>query len=62
VGIARAIGMRSLAEGVEDGEQARRLRDIGCDMLQGYHFCRPLPLADVIARHGDGGMRYERRA
>ncbi|OWW18468.1 putative bifunctional diguanylate cyclase/phosphodiesterase [Noviherbaspirillum denitrificans] len=32
-----------LAEGVETAEQLSRLYDSGCDMVQGYLFCRPLP-------------------
>ena len=29
------------AEGVEDGEAVRRLREVGCDKAQGWHFGRP---------------------
>jgi EAL domain-containing protein (putative c-di-GMP-specific phosphodiesterase class I) len=32
-----------VGEGVEREEQARLLRDMGCDMAQGYHFAKPLP-------------------
>lgn len=31
------------AEGVESGEMARAMRDIGCDYLQGFHFYKPVP-------------------
>ena len=48
VEITRKIGIRSLAEGVEDESQAARLREIGCDMLQGYFYTKPRPLAEVI--------------
>jgi EAL domain-containing protein (putative c-di-GMP-specific phosphodiesterase class I) len=33
----------SVAEGVETEEQAARLRELGVQLLQGYHFSRPLP-------------------
>ena len=33
--------MQVTAEGVETQRQARRLREIGCDFAQGYHFGRP---------------------
>ncbi|SDK04181.1 EAL domain, c-di-GMP-specific phosphodiesterase class I (or its enzymatically inactive variant) [Aliiruegeria lutimaris] len=42
VEIAETLGIETIAEGVENGEQAILLRDIGCSVLQGYHFARPL--------------------
>jgi EAL domain-containing protein (putative c-di-GMP-specific phosphodiesterase class I) len=32
-----------VAEGVEVSEEAAMLRDLGCDLLQGYYFARPSP-------------------
>lgn len=49
VDLAHAHGMRVIAEGVESGRQARRLREIGCDFAQGFHFGRP-GKADRIVR------------
>jgi EAL domain-containing protein (putative c-di-GMP-specific phosphodiesterase class I) len=43
VTIARNLGLRVVAEGIETEAQARILRDLGCDYLQGYYFARPLP-------------------
>jgi EAL domain-containing protein (putative c-di-GMP-specific phosphodiesterase class I) len=43
------MGLRVIAEGVEDGESLRMLRDFGCDMVQGYFVSRPLPGADFLA-------------
>ncbi len=42
VDIGKALGIEVLAEGVETMEQARILRDLGCDVLQGYVFSLPL--------------------
>jgi EAL domain-containing protein (putative c-di-GMP-specific phosphodiesterase class I) len=42
VDLAHAHGMLVTAEGVETQRQARRLREIGCDFAQGYHFGRPV--------------------
>jgi diguanylate cyclase (GGDEF)-like protein len=44
VGLARALRLRTVAEGVETPEQAQALRALGCDSLQGYWFSRPAPL------------------
>jgi len=43
------LGLRMVAEGVEDTETLALLRAWGCDVVQGYLFSRPLPAADVIA-------------
>lgn len=37
----------SLAEGVENEETAHRLRELGCDAVQGNFFCYPLPARDI---------------
>ena len=49
VEIARALGIRTVAEGVETADHVRILRDLGCDVLQGYHFARPLDEAQFLA-------------
>ncbi|MYN02734.1 EAL domain-containing protein [Pseudoduganella sp. DS3] len=43
VGLARNLGLEIVAEGVEDAVQAAQLRQLGCHLLQGYYFARPLP-------------------
>ena len=49
VDLARIIGVRAVAEGIEDAEQAERLRDMGCELGQGFYFARPLTGPDVLA-------------
>lgn len=44
--IARAFGLRVIAEGVERPDQAEELRALGIDMLQGFMFGRPRTLGD----------------
>jgi diguanylate cyclase (GGDEF)-like protein len=42
-GLAHALGVTAVVEGVETAEQQAMLRELGCDLAQGYHFARPLP-------------------
>jgi PAS domain S-box-containing protein len=43
IGLAHSLGLRAVAEGVEDAEVLRLLRERGCDYGQGYYFSRPVP-------------------
>ena len=47
--MAKSLGVPVIAEGVENDEQYRLLKQIGCDFVQGYYFSRPLPVADFEA-------------
>ena len=47
VSLARSLGLRLVAEGVETAEQHERLRKLGCDDCQGYHVYQPLPAATL---------------
>ena len=57
VAFAKALDLRIIAEGVETAEQAVLLRDLGCEMGQGYHFAKPLTpeaLSKLLATEGPG--------
>ena len=43
VGLARWMKLKVVAEGVETRDQLERLREIGCDYVQGYYFAKPMP-------------------
>jgi len=43
IGIAKALGIVTVAEGVEDDEQIEQLRRLNCDLAQGYYFSHPQP-------------------
>ncbi|WP_432488366.1 putative bifunctional diguanylate cyclase/phosphodiesterase [Kineococcus sp. SYSU DK018] len=47
--LAHSLGMRLLAEGVEDATTLHRLRELGVDETQGYHHARPMPAAELLA-------------
>jgi diguanylate cyclase (GGDEF)-like protein/PAS domain S-box-containing protein len=48
IALSHELGMKAVAEGVEDAEQAAALIRLGCSMAQGYLFARPMP-ADALA-------------
>jgi len=50
VGLAKKLNMRTIAEGVETEAQADWLRELGCDIGQGYFFARPMT-ADAFSRY-----------
>ncbi len=44
IGLAKNLKMKVIAEGVETKEEATSVRDLGCDLCQGYWFAKPMPL------------------
>jgi diguanylate cyclase (GGDEF)-like protein len=48
VALAHALGLRLVAEGVEDGETAALLARLGCDVAQGFAVARPMPVGDFL--------------
>jgi EAL domain-containing protein (putative c-di-GMP-specific phosphodiesterase class I) len=49
VSLARMIGKKTVAEGIETAEQASFLEQCGCDLLQGFLFAKPLPKDEFLA-------------
>ncbi len=47
--MGHSLRLKVLAEGVETAEQYAILRDMGCELVQGYHFSRPLPADQFVA-------------
>ena len=53
--MVKALGFESIAEGVEEEQQYKYLRSVGCDVIQGYLFGKPLP-ANELERHISGSL------
>ncbi|HVF02804.1 MAG TPA: EAL domain-containing protein, partial [Rubrobacteraceae bacterium] len=49
ISLARALGLTTVAEGIETTEQLERLRDLGCEWGQGYYFSGALPAYEASA-------------
>lgn len=53
IALAQALGLATVAEGVETAEQLAMLLDMGCAYVQGYYLARPMPAAMVAAMLSD---------
>ncbi|MCD2172968.1 bifunctional diguanylate cyclase/phosphodiesterase [Rhizobium sp. C4] len=48
IDIGTSLDIETVAEGVESMTHAIRLQELGCSVLQGYAFAKPLPAADIV--------------
>jgi len=70
VSLGGALNLHVVVEGIENDVQLRLLRLLGCDMVQGFLFSRPVPVAEIDAlligeaggSRAGGGAVHERRA
>jgi diguanylate cyclase (GGDEF)-like protein/PAS domain S-box-containing protein len=58
IGMARALSLEVIAEGVENEVQVSELRRLGCDYAQGHLFHAAMPAADVSRLLGEGTLGY----
>ena len=47
--LAHNLGLRTVAEGIEDAFTFERLRALGCELAQGFHMSKPLPAAGLVS-------------
>jgi diguanylate cyclase len=48
VELAHTLGLKAVAEGVEDREQAEALELLGCELAQGFLFAKPMPATAMV--------------
>ncbi|MCR4691755.1 MAG: EAL domain-containing protein [Lachnospiraceae bacterium] len=56
IDIARKFGVHTLAEGMETDQQKKFLREIGCELAQGFGFHKPEPLDNILPRVKETGI------
>jgi EAL domain-containing protein (putative c-di-GMP-specific phosphodiesterase class I)/CHASE2 domain-containing sensor protein len=49
ISLAHELGLKVVAEGVETADVLEALRNLDCDIIQGYHIGKPVPFADFVA-------------
>jgi diguanylate cyclase (GGDEF)-like protein len=59
VNLAHALGLPAIAEGIETDAQLASMRDVGCDLAQGYLFARPAPAEEFSALLEAGRARHQ---
>lgn len=59
VRMAKSLGLKTLAEGVETREQLEFLKSIGCEKVQGYYYGKPQPLKDTMTHMETSGIVAE---
>ena len=57
--MAGSLNMHSLAEGVETKEEYDFLKDLGCDMVQGYLFSKPLMREELKTLLEGGSLKAD---
>ena len=47
IAMAHGLDLKTIAEGVENAEQAELLKELNCDMVQGYHYCKAVSSSEI---------------
>ena len=51
ISLAKELKFKCLAEGAEQKSQVDKLRDLGCAIIQGYYYSRPIPIEQYEKRY-----------
>ncbi|MBO6001576.1 MAG: diguanylate cyclase, partial [Spirochaetales bacterium] len=54
--MASGLGIETVVEGVETEEQVQFLKEIGCTKMQGFFYCRPIPVETIFERYEKGAQ------
>ena len=62
--LARSFGLQTVAEGVENEDQVRKLMLLGCECVQGYHYSKPVIAGQLpsVIESIEGGFIKMRKA
>lgn len=55
ISLAHGLGLRAIAQGVEEERQAQHLQSLRCDQIQGYLVSKPMPFEEITRLLGAGG-------
>jgi diguanylate cyclase (GGDEF)-like protein len=53
ISLAHELKMKVITEGVEYEHQVKSLRELGCDIFQGYYYSKPLPVSEFEEKYRD---------
>lgn len=51
VEMCKKLNIKTVAEGIENEAQVKFLKEIGCDLIQGYYFSKPLPIEEFEEKY-----------
>ena len=51
IALAKELGFTCLAEGAESKDQVDRLRELGCEIIQGYYYSKPIPIEEYDSKY-----------
>ncbi|WP_348766901.1 EAL domain-containing protein [uncultured Salinisphaera sp.] len=60
--LGHALGLRAVAEGIEYENQSVKLRELGCDIIQGYYMGRPMPFDKLCEWLAEWQLHHQSRA
>lgn len=49
--MCKKLNIKTVAEGIENEKQVKFLREIACDLIQGYYFSKPLPIEEFEEKY-----------